>query len=271
MGAAATTACRERSRRRRSPDPIRNCGSCRRPARANRSGSASSSRRAGPGSNDRLALFEWSAGAELDPSDVEAWESANPALGETITADELANAYASATTPDSRAEFERAHLNRWTANVEAILPAELWRAARAPELLIGPELVIGFDVALDRSQASIVAAGVAGERVIVELVACRPGRRLARAGAGRAPPALVAALDRGERFGPGPIGGRGAGGRRRARRGVQRGPVRRGVSGVLRSRRSRAGSRTGARSSSTRRLGWSAGGSSASRGRSVER
>jgi hypothetical protein len=127
------------------------------------------------GTNERLALFEWAAPAELDPSDVAAWESANPAIGQTITADELANAYALATTPDSRAEFERAHLNRWTARVEAILPAELWRAARDPELVIGPELVLGFDVALDRSQASIVAAGVTGERLVVELVACRPG------------------------------------------------------------------------------------------------
>ena len=35
--------------------------------------------------------------------------------------------------------------------------------------------MFGFDVALDRSRASIVAAGVVGERVLVELVACRPG------------------------------------------------------------------------------------------------
>ena len=72
------------------------------------------------GANERLALFEWSADPDLDPSEVGAWESANPAMGLTITPDELANAYANATTPDSRAEFERAHLNRWTANVEAI-------------------------------------------------------------------------------------------------------------------------------------------------------
>jgi hypothetical protein len=127
------------------------------------------------GAAERLALFEWAAPAELDPSDVAAWEAANPALGHTISIDELANAYELATTPESRAEFERAHLNRWTARVEAIIPAELWRAARAPELVIGDELVIGFDVALDRSQSSIVAAGVVGGRVAVELVACRPG------------------------------------------------------------------------------------------------
>ena len=127
------------------------------------------------GTNERLALFEWSAPAELEPADLDAWAAANPAMGETITADELRNAYASATTPESRAEFERAHLNRWTATVEAIIPAELWRKARAPELVIGSELVIGFDVALDRSQSSIVAASVEGERLVVELVACREG------------------------------------------------------------------------------------------------
>jgi phage terminase large subunit-like protein len=124
---------------------------------------------------DRLALFEWAAPAELDPSDVAAWEAANPALGETITLDELGHAYAMATSPESRGEFERAHLNRWTAGVEAIISAESWRACLAPELRIGPELVFGFDVAHDRSQSSIAVAGVAGERVVVELVEQRPG------------------------------------------------------------------------------------------------
>ena len=127
------------------------------------------------GGNERLALFEWAAPAELDPSDVAAWEAANPALGETITLDELANACATATTPESRAEFERAHLNRWTARVEAIIAPELWQACRAPEITIGPELVFGFDVGLERGEASIAAAGVVGDRVCVELVATRPG------------------------------------------------------------------------------------------------
>jgi Phage Terminase len=127
------------------------------------------------GAADRLALFEWAAPAELAPADVAAWEAANPALGHTITADELGHAFSTATTPESLGEFERAHLNRWTARIEAIIPAGAWRACLAPELSIGPELVVGFDVALDRGQASIVAAGVAGERVLVELVACRPG------------------------------------------------------------------------------------------------
>ena len=127
------------------------------------------------GTAERLALFEWAAEPELDPADVGAWEAANPALGETITADELAHAFATATTPESRAEFERAHLNRWTALIEAIIPPAAWRACLAPELSIGPELVLGFDVALDRSRAAIVAAGIVGERVAVELVAARPG------------------------------------------------------------------------------------------------
>jgi hypothetical protein len=130
---------------------------------------------AGRAGADRVALFEWSAPAELDASDVDAWAAANPAMGETIGIDELAHAWATSTSAESRSEFERAHLNRWTAGVEAIIPAEAWRACLAVELAIGPELVFGVDVALDRSQASIVAAGVVGERVLVELVAIRPG------------------------------------------------------------------------------------------------
>jgi hypothetical protein len=130
---------------------------------------------AGRAGAERVALFEWSAGDELDAADVAAWEAANPALGDTIDVEEIAGAWARATTAESRAEFERAHLNRWTAGVEAIIAPELWRACSAPELAIGPELVFGFDVALDRSQSSIVAAGVVGDRVGVELVAQRAG------------------------------------------------------------------------------------------------
>ncbi len=111
---------------------------------------------------ERLALFEWSAPTELDPSDVAAWEAANPALGATITPDELGHAFEQATTPESRAEFERAHLNRWTARIEAIISPQSWRACLAPELSIGPELVLALDVALDRSRSSIVAAGGGG-------------------------------------------------------------------------------------------------------------
>jgi phage terminase large subunit-like protein len=130
---------------------------------------------AGRAGTERMALFEWAADPELDASDVAAWESANPALGETITLDELGGAWARATSPESRAEFERAHLNRWTAGIEAIIPAERWRACRAPELAIADELVLGFDVSLDRSRSSIAAAGVIGDRVAVELIAQREG------------------------------------------------------------------------------------------------
>jgi hypothetical protein len=126
------------------------------------------------GATDRLALFEWSAPADDDPGDPASWAQANPALGETISTDELRTAWEVSTTPESRAEFERAHLNRWTANVEAILPAESWRRARS-DLAITGDLFVGFDVALDRSQASIAAAGVVGDRVVVELIDCRPG------------------------------------------------------------------------------------------------
>ena len=130
---------------------------------------------AGRAGAERVALFEWSADPELDPADVDAWAAANPALGETIRIDELAHAWATSTTPESRSEFERAHLNRWTAGVEAIIPAELWRAARSAEIAIGAELVLGLDVSLDRDRSSICAAGVVGDRVAVELVASRPG------------------------------------------------------------------------------------------------
>jgi hypothetical protein len=57
-------------------------------------------------------------------------------------------------------EFGRAYGNRWTSTVARVIPLEAWRAAADPEL---PEpergrLALAFDVAVDRSDAAIVAA-----------------------------------------------------------------------------------------------------------------
>ena len=54
------------------------------------------------GETERLALFEWSAPAELGAAEVAGWEAANPALGATITADELGRARSRSPRPPSR-------------------------------------------------------------------------------------------------------------------------------------------------------------------------
>jgi hypothetical protein len=57
-------------------------------------------------------------------------------------------------------EFARAYGNRWVATTQRIIPLQAWRDAADPqaELPQTGKLALGFDVAVDRSDAAIVAA-----------------------------------------------------------------------------------------------------------------
>jgi len=75
-------------------------------------------------------------------------------------------------------EFARAYGNRWVATTARVIPLGAWRAAADPDAPL-PEVgrcAIGFDVAVDRSDAAVVfawrdPAGVAH----LELADCREG------------------------------------------------------------------------------------------------
>jgi hypothetical protein len=81
----------------------------------------------------------------------------------------------------SLADFERAHLNRWTHAIEHALPPAWWSAAACQlELDAAPgTLSMAAEMALDRSGGAIALAGtlkVDGQPLIlVELVEHRPG------------------------------------------------------------------------------------------------
>ena len=103
-----------------------------------------------------VAYFEWSCPDELDPCDPVSWPIYHPAYGRTI-GPEAMQAALDEMGPDG---FTRAYGNRWVSTVARIIPLTSWRAAgEAPAALPAPgAMALGFDVAVDRSDAAIVAA-----------------------------------------------------------------------------------------------------------------
>jgi phage terminase large subunit-like protein len=108
------------------------------------------------GRTDSVAFFEWACPNELDPTDPDAWPLYHPAYGRTINAEQM-QAALDQLGPD---EFARAYGNRWVSSTARIIPLDVWRAgAEEPaELPAAHELALAFDVAVDRSDAAIVAA-----------------------------------------------------------------------------------------------------------------
>ena len=106
------------------------------------------------GRRSGLAYFEWSCPDDLDPTDPASWPVFHPAYGRTIGAEAMAAAL-EMLGPDV---FARAYGNRWVSTT--VIPLEAWRRAlEEPADLPGPgELALGFDVAVDRSDAAVVAA-----------------------------------------------------------------------------------------------------------------
>lgn len=105
-----------------------------------------------------VALFDWSCPDGLDPYDPDVIAAFHPAVGWTQTVDDIL----SSASKLSRAEFERAYANRWTGTEAAIITAGDWAALAADQTPPAAGLVLGYDVAHDRTSADIVAAWPAG-------------------------------------------------------------------------------------------------------------
>jgi hypothetical protein len=73
-----------------------------------------------------LYMAEWSMPDGVDPLDERYWGYANPSLGKTITLKGLRSAAAS---PD-RAQFIRAHLNKWVSAANSWMPLGMWSKRR---------------------------------------------------------------------------------------------------------------------------------------------
>jgi hypothetical protein len=123
---------------------------------------------------DGVAYFEWACPDGLDPTESSSWPLYHPAFRRTVEAEAMTAAL-EMLGPD---EFARAYGNRWVSTTQRVIPLEAWRAALEDpaELPEVGAVALGFDVAVDRSDAAIVAAwrdelGVAH----VEVADWRPG------------------------------------------------------------------------------------------------
>jgi hypothetical protein len=108
------------------------------------------------GRTDGVAYFDWSCPVELDATDPRSWDQYHPAYGRTIGAPNM-RAALELLGPD---EFARAYGNRWTQTVARVIPLDAWRGVADPEAPM-PEagaVALAFDVAVDRSDACVVAA-----------------------------------------------------------------------------------------------------------------
>lgn len=100
------------------------------------------------------AYLEWSAPPGAATDDLAALAAANPALGHTITADDLLRARAEMTEAGYRTE----HMCQWVAALEQVIDPAAWAAAAWPDAHPGPGMVLAFDVDVDRSAAAVAAA-----------------------------------------------------------------------------------------------------------------
>jgi hypothetical protein len=124
------------------------------------------------GRDSGVAYFEWSCPEDLDPGEAVSWPVYHPAFGRTIGPESM-QAALDMLGPD---EFARAYGNRWVSTLARVIPVEAWRrAAEEPAELPGAGLALGFDVAVDRSDAAIVAAWRDPAGVHVEVADHRPG------------------------------------------------------------------------------------------------
>lgn len=102
-----------------------------------------------------VAIFEWAAADGMAPYDPATWWASHPALGFTIGQDAILAAAQSL----SRAEFERAYLNRWTMTVSHVIPRDQWDPLGEGQQPPTPDqpLVLTYDVAHDRQSAAVIA------------------------------------------------------------------------------------------------------------------
>lgn len=122
------------------------------------------------GTDDTLALFEWSApdGCRLD--DLEAWAQANPGLGRTVSEAKLRSAMATARAVDFRTE----NLCQRVDALDAAVDPEGWRACADPGATLAQfarQVVVCVEVAYDDHHVTAVAAAPAENgRIRVEVL-----------------------------------------------------------------------------------------------------
>lgn len=126
--------------------------------------------------NSAIAYFDWSADPEADPYVPETWEF-HPGLDGLITIEDLAEE--ARPENNSHGDWLRGFLNRSTKSTEtSVLDLDQWDALQDEDLHAPEpaEVSLAYDVAIDRSSASIWGAWIdqAGN-LCLHVIETRPG------------------------------------------------------------------------------------------------
>lgn len=125
------------------------------------------------GDAGRLAFFEWSAPADADLDDPNAWAQANPALGIRITAEFVASERAAM----DDVGFSRERLGIWfDPSAQQVIDGRRWAALADPKSQVLDPVIVALDATPERSGAAIAVAGRRRDGVgHVEVIKAAPG------------------------------------------------------------------------------------------------
>jgi hypothetical protein len=131
------------------------------------------------GDDSRTAYFEWSLGPDDDPDDIEVVAARHPAVGFTVTVDDLRELHQRALLKGEMAGFRRAYCNMWgtvAAKKPAKIPAERWALTVGPRTTAGRgEVTIAFAMSKNGEQASIAVGAGSLTAPYVEVIEDRDG------------------------------------------------------------------------------------------------
>jgi hypothetical protein len=125
------------------------------------------------GDPGRLLLMEWSAPPEpeLDLDDPKVWRMASPHWDKRRE-ERVARARGRSMDALGEYTFRQQWLNQWIPSARsALIEPRAWAASSAPEAAPLGEICFGFDVAVDRSAAAVVACGGG----VLEVIKAEPG------------------------------------------------------------------------------------------------
>lgn len=109
------------------------------------------------GAKDDIQWLEWSAAPHRKLNDPEGWAEANPALGHTIKAENLA-----ARMGDDPAIIQTELLCRWVQTLSSPWPHGAWNGCTIPDLQLKPDrpTFMGFELSPDRTSWALAGAQV---------------------------------------------------------------------------------------------------------------
>lgn len=106
------------------------------------------------GDDPSFVFVEYAAPEGCDHTDEEAWNAANPALGDFLYSDALR----STVKTTREADFRRYRLGQWTQHADAWLPSNAWETCKQKrQIPDDAEVVLGFDGSYSGDATAIVA------------------------------------------------------------------------------------------------------------------